>query len=143
MLTDSRQPASCSVLCFDTYKPVGQRSFTSLQRFPGAQVYAYGGSALQAALLRLFVRCEAVLPGLWVGTLTRESIIGAPHAAAAALHTPLSLSRAADAAVGLYPPWSGWLSCAACRWRPGCTWLRQGRLRGSVHQCRSLRGCTL
>ena len=46
-------------------------------------MYAYGGSALQAALLRLFVRCEAVLPGLWVGTLTRESIIGAPHAVAA------------------------------------------------------------
>jgi transcription initiation factor TFIIH subunit 4 len=42
-------------------------------------VYAYGGSALQAALLRLFVRCEAVLPGLWVGTLTRESIIGATN----------------------------------------------------------------
>lgn len=39
-------------------------------------MYAYGNSALQAALLRLFVRCDAVLPGLWVGTLTRESVIG-------------------------------------------------------------------
>lgn len=42
------------------------------------QVYAYGNSALHAALLRLFVRCEAVLPGLFVGTLTRESVIGGP-----------------------------------------------------------------
>jgi Transcription factor Tfb2 len=67
--------------------------------YTNAQVYAYGGSALQAALLRLFVRCEAVLPGLWVGTLTRESIIGAPHpvtshpvcsAACARLQMPLS-----------------------------------------------------
>lgn len=40
-------------------------------------MYAYGSSGLQAALLRLFVRCECVLPDLFVGTLTRESVIGA------------------------------------------------------------------
>ncbi len=40
-------------------------------------MYAYGNSGLQAALLRLFVRCECVLPDLFVGTLTRESVIGA------------------------------------------------------------------
>ena len=41
------------------------------------QVYAYTSSALQAAILRLFVRCECVLPNLFVGVLTRESITGA------------------------------------------------------------------
>ena len=79
---------------------------------PNAQVYAYGGSALQAALLRLFVRCEAVLPGLWVGTLTRESIIGAPHPVAAVSHAPWSASSAAHAAAaGLHCLESG-LRCA-------------------------------
>jgi hypothetical protein len=42
-----------------------------------AQVYAYTSSALQAAILRLFVRCECVLPNLFVGVLTRESVTGA------------------------------------------------------------------
>ena len=42
-----------------------------------AQVYAYTTSALQSAILRLFVRCEAILPNLFVGTVTRESVLGA------------------------------------------------------------------
>ena len=41
------------------------------------QVYAYTSSALQAAILRLFVRCECVLPNLFVGVLTRESVTSA------------------------------------------------------------------
>ena len=44
---------------------------------PGAQVYAYTGSALQSALLRLFCRCECVLPNLFVGVLTRDSVTAA------------------------------------------------------------------
>ncbi len=42
-----------------------------------AQVYAYTGSALQSALLRLFCRCECVLPNLFVGVLTRDSVTAA------------------------------------------------------------------
>ena len=41
------------------------------------QVYAYTSSPLQAAILRLFVRCECTLPNLFVGTLTRESVTNA------------------------------------------------------------------
>ena len=40
-------------------------------------MYAYTTSALQSAILRLFVRCECLLPNLFVGTLTRESVVGA------------------------------------------------------------------
>ena len=40
-------------------------------------MYAYTSSALQAAILRLFARCECVLPNLFVGVLTRESVTGA------------------------------------------------------------------
>lgn len=41
------------------------------------QVYAYTASPLQAAVLRLFVRCECLLPNLFVGTVTRESVLSA------------------------------------------------------------------
>ncbi|CAL8465169.1 g4704 [Coccomyxa elongata] len=41
------------------------------------RVYAYTSSLLQTAILRLFTRCECVLPNLFVGVLTRESISGA------------------------------------------------------------------
>ena len=41
------------------------------------QLYAYTQSALQRGVLDLFVRCEAVLPNLYIGTLTRDSVIGA------------------------------------------------------------------
>ena len=41
------------------------------------RVYAYTASALQAAILRLFCRCECVLPNLFVGVLTRDSVAGA------------------------------------------------------------------
>ena len=40
------------------------------------RVYAYTASALQAAILRLFCRCECVLPNLFVGVLTRDSVAG-------------------------------------------------------------------
>ena len=41
------------------------------------QVYAYTTSQLQTAILRLFTRCECILPNLFVGVLTRESVVGA------------------------------------------------------------------
>ena len=41
------------------------------------QVYAYTTSQLQTAILRLFTRCECILPNLFVGVLTRESTVGA------------------------------------------------------------------
>ena len=41
------------------------------------QVYAYAASALQIAILRLFVRCECLLPNLFVGTVSRESVLSA------------------------------------------------------------------
>jgi hypothetical protein len=41
------------------------------------QVYAYTSSPLQYAILRLFVRCECILPNLFVGTITRESVTSA------------------------------------------------------------------
>jgi hypothetical protein len=40
-------------------------------------VYAYTTSPVQQSILRLFVRCDALLPNLFVGTLTRESVKGA------------------------------------------------------------------
>lgn len=42
-----------------------------------AQVYAYSASAVQVAILRLFVRCECLLPNLFVGTVSRESVLSA------------------------------------------------------------------
>jgi transcription initiation factor TFIIH subunit 4 len=36
-------------------------------------VYAYTTSAVQVAVLRVFVRCDALLPNLFVGTITRDS----------------------------------------------------------------------
>ena len=44
------------------------------QRVLAAQVYAYTTSLLQTAILRVFTRCECILPNLFVGVLTRESI---------------------------------------------------------------------
>ena len=41
------------------------------------QVYAYTTSQLQTAILRLFARCECILPNLFVGVLTRESVVAA------------------------------------------------------------------
>lgn len=41
------------------------------------QLYAYTQSPLQRAVLDLFVRCEAVLPNLYIGTLTRDSVSAA------------------------------------------------------------------
>ncbi len=40
-------------------------------------MYAYTSSTLQAAILRLFCRCECVLPNLFVGVLTRDSVAAA------------------------------------------------------------------
>ncbi|KAK9917411.1 hypothetical protein WJX75_004051 [Coccomyxa subellipsoidea] len=41
------------------------------------RVYAYTSSLLHTAILRLFTRCECILPNLFVGVLTRESVSGA------------------------------------------------------------------
>lgn len=40
-------------------------------------MYAYTTSAVQVAILRVFVRCDALLPNLFVGTITRDSAIAA------------------------------------------------------------------
>jgi len=103
-----------------------------------AQVYAYTSSALQAAILRLFVRCECVLPNLFVGVLTRESVTGAlgcglaadqivdflrkhahPHVAQRVPIVPEARARATVAGGQgerrLQAVWSGWLvHCAHC-----------------------------
>ena len=41
------------------------------------QVYAYTSSAVMRGVLDLFVRCEAVLPNLYIGTLTRDTVSAA------------------------------------------------------------------
>jgi transcription initiation factor TFIIH subunit 4 len=41
------------------------------------RVYAYTSSPVRQAILRLFVRCEVLLPNLFVGTITRDSVIAA------------------------------------------------------------------
>lgn len=40
-------------------------------------MYAYTTSAVQVAVLRVFVRCDALLPNLFVGTISRESCTAA------------------------------------------------------------------
>lgn len=42
-----------------------------------ARVYAYTASPVRQAILRLFVRCDLLLPNLFVGTITRESAMAA------------------------------------------------------------------
>lgn len=37
------------------------------------RVYAYTSSPVRQAILRLFIRCDVLLPNLFVGTITRES----------------------------------------------------------------------
>ena len=41
------------------------------------RVYAYTSSPVRQAILRLFVRCDVLLPNLFVGTITRESAVSA------------------------------------------------------------------
>lgn len=41
------------------------------------RVYAYTASPLKQSILRLFIRCDALLPNLVVGTITRESVMSA------------------------------------------------------------------
>jgi len=41
------------------------------------RVYAYTSSSVRQAILRLFVRCDVLLPNLFVGTITRESAVSA------------------------------------------------------------------
>ncbi|KAI3435634.1 hypothetical protein D9Q98_001693 [Chlorella vulgaris] len=41
------------------------------------RVYAYTTSAVQVAVLRVFVRCDVLLPNLFVGTITRDSATSA------------------------------------------------------------------
>ena len=41
------------------------------------RVYAYTTSPVQQSILRLFVRCEVLLPNLFVGSITRDSVTGA------------------------------------------------------------------
>ncbi len=55
----------------------------------GRRVYAYTTSAVQVAILRTFVRCDALLPNLFVGTITRDS-------ATAALALGITANQMAD-----------------------------------------------
>eukprot|EP00955_Chlamydomonas_euryale_P026377 278381-Chlamydomonas_euryale.AAC.19 len=48
------------------------------------RVYAYTSSPVQVAILELFCRSDCVLPNLFVGTLTRESVLSAVGAGIAA-----------------------------------------------------------
>lgn len=41
------------------------------------RVYAYTTSPVQISILRLFVRCDVLLPNLFVGTITRDSTMDA------------------------------------------------------------------
>ena len=41
------------------------------------QVYAYTTSTVMRGVLDLFVRCETVLPNLYIGTLTRDTVTSA------------------------------------------------------------------
>lgn len=41
------------------------------------RLYAYTSSPVRQAILRLFVRCDVLLPNLLVGTITRESVTAA------------------------------------------------------------------
>lgn len=41
------------------------------------RVYAYTSSPVRQAILRLFIRCDVLLPNLFVGTITRESATAA------------------------------------------------------------------
>ncbi|KAI8109059.1 hypothetical protein M9435_005475 [Picochlorum sp. BPE23] len=41
------------------------------------RVYAYTSSPLKQSILRLFVRCDVLLPNLFVGTITRDSVMSA------------------------------------------------------------------
>jgi transcription initiation factor TFIIH subunit 4 len=41
------------------------------------RLYAYTASPVRQAILRLFVRCDVLLPNLFVGTITRESVTAA------------------------------------------------------------------
>lgn len=56
---------------------------------PLGRVYAYTTSAVQVAVLRIFVRCDALLPNLFVGTITRDS-------ATAALALGITANQMAD-----------------------------------------------
>lgn len=40
-------------------------------------MYAYTSSPVMRGVLDLFIRCEAVLPNLYIGTLTRDTVSGA------------------------------------------------------------------
>lgn len=41
------------------------------------RVYAYTSSAVRQAILRLFMRCDVLLPNLFVGTITRDNVTAA------------------------------------------------------------------
>lgn len=41
------------------------------------KVYAYTSSAVKQAILRLFVRCDLLLPNLFIGSISRESVMSA------------------------------------------------------------------
>jgi hypothetical protein len=77
------QPGALPVACFSPYTAYAREAnhqpppapHPSLFPRPRlAQLYAYTSSHIQIAILELFCRTDALLPNLYVGTVTRESI---------------------------------------------------------------------
>uniref|UniRef100_A0A1D2ACB1 RNA polymerase II transcription factor B subunit 2 n=2 Tax=Auxenochlorella protothecoides TaxID=3075 RepID=A0A1D2ACB1_AUXPR len=56
-------------------QPSGTRGFVIVET--NFRVYAYTSSAVQQAILQFFVRCDVLLPNLFVGSITRESVLEA------------------------------------------------------------------
>jgi hypothetical protein len=67
-------------------------------------VYAYTQSALQTAILRLFSRCECILPNLFVGVLTRDSVTAALACGLSADHIVAYLRQRAHPTVAARSP---------------------------------------
>lgn len=49
----------------------------SLLNTPPPRVYAYTSSAVQKAILRLFIKGEVLLPNIFIGSITRQSVMDA------------------------------------------------------------------
>ena len=77
-------------------------------------MYAYTTSPVQQSILRIFVRCDALLPNLFVGTLTRESVKSALEVGISADQVVGFLRQHAHPRVAakapVVPLVSGWLS---------------------------------
>ena len=84
------------------------------------QVYAYTSSPVMRGVLDLFVRCEAVLPNLYIGTLTRYRLGPEPR------------NAQAEKVIWLV----GWTPCQSCA-------QHEGQARVCVHGSQSAHRCWL